>query len=74
MVVSDKANVSCRDEVGCQRSLPDGLGVAWERLEAVARQPKLSSCALVSGGMVFGPLNYKPELVGGLVSSTVETL
>ena len=26
-----KAKLSSRDQVGYQRSLPDGLGVAWER-------------------------------------------
>ena len=26
-----EAKLSSRDQVGCQRSLPDGLGVAWER-------------------------------------------
>ena len=35
-----KGKLSSRDQVGCQRSLPDGLGVAWERPEAVARQPR----------------------------------
>ena len=38
-----EAKLSSRDQVGCSRSLPDGLGVAWERPEAVACQPKPSS-------------------------------
>ena len=65
---SREARLSSRDQVGCKRSLPGGLGVAWERQDDGSASGRRPAGALLHNSPAVGEAALAADLITASMS------